>query len=221
MPAPSLFELATNAAIKNVKSIDDIGDTPLRLVRPILSYINSPEQLKTLEINSPQVRGEVNEVWEALCRKYVLGYRSHPVKPKDPRKWYKFYQKLVEETDANAKKSADALKAALQSKDAEKQANKMTFMTNVAHTPPHKRRKVMEHRGSNISSSSTGKPKSGLDLLDKAKRQAQENSVFRVGKQIAPRNTTSHSSSTSTQPSKPPAGGISTRVFTSNQRRRP
>jgi len=49
MPATSLFHMATQASIHYVRRIDDVGDTPYSLLRPMLLKVENPNQLVCLQ----------------------------------------------------------------------------------------------------------------------------------------------------------------------------
>lgn len=64
----SLFQLALATCVKNAGLIDDVGSTPYHLVRPVLRRLNA-KQLSAVEVNSPLVTPETDELWQALIEK--------------------------------------------------------------------------------------------------------------------------------------------------------
>jgi elongin-A len=112
MPAKSLLELATTACIKNIRELDSVGTYLLyQTVRPLLLKIDNPKQLRTIELNSPQIQGETGEVWLKIIRhEFPMEFRQKAYKPPNPTKWYRVYdkykadhQKALDESEAKLK----------------------------------------------------------------------------------------------------------------------
>lgn len=103
MPVKTLVDLATKASIKNVASIGSVGYLPLKLVRPILEKVDSAEQLHQIELSSPLLQGEdeeMAELWRALIRKHFPGWEKKNYAPKNPASWHRVYAKYDREQRA-------------------------------------------------------------------------------------------------------------------------
>ncbi|KAL4729975.1 hypothetical protein ACLX1H_002004 [Fusarium chlamydosporum] len=112
MPVKSLLELATTACIKNIRELDSVGNYLLyKTVRPLLLKIDNPKQLRTIEINSPQIQGETGEVWLKIIKhEFPMEFKQKAYKPPNPTKWYRVYdkykadhQKALDESEAQLK----------------------------------------------------------------------------------------------------------------------
>jgi elongin-A len=110
MPARTLVALCTKACIKNVRSqflplqfsilpmanfidITDVGNFEYWKIRNVLVNVTSPEQLEEIEQNSPQIRGEDAELWEAFIARDIPDYGKKNWVPKNPLKWCEIYKK--------------------------------------------------------------------------------------------------------------------------------
>lgn len=110
MPARTLVALCTKACIKNVRSqflpmpfsiitmancadITDVGNFEYWKIRSVLLNVSSPEQLEEIEQNSPQIRGEDAELWEAFIARDIPDYGKKNWVPKNPLKWCEIYKK--------------------------------------------------------------------------------------------------------------------------------
>ncbi|MCJ1450838.1 hypothetical protein MMC28_001172 [Mycoblastus sanguinarius] len=113
MPARSLLQSASKACIKNIRSITDVGDTPYDLLRPILTKIDNPEQLRQIEIASPQICGPDGEIWLEMIKRDVPDWDQKLHEPKNPQNWFKVYQKLYSQGQKEIDKDAELLKREL------------------------------------------------------------------------------------------------------------
>ncbi|KAK9465296.1 RNA polymerase II transcription factor SIII subunit A-domain-containing protein [Lipomyces arxii] len=64
----SLFRLSLNACFANSNRIMDIGDIRYDLVKPVLSEMG-PNQLLTIEQNSPHIKPDSDELWTAILQR--------------------------------------------------------------------------------------------------------------------------------------------------------
>jgi len=114
------------------------------------------------------------------------------MEPKDPKNWYKVYQKLQRQGETARREQDAALVAVLNQKREEKDNNKMTFLNKVV--DPGKKRpaatrstifsrapdnSVMSFGSGSRTSTTTGK-----GLILKAKREARENSLFSARRNV-------------------------------------
>ncbi|CAD6576221.1 MAG: hypothetical protein ASARMPRED_007654 [Alectoria sarmentosa] len=105
--------MASRACIKNIRSITDVGDTPYRIVRSVLLRIENPEQLRKIELASPQICGQDGEIWLEFIKRDVPNWDKKPYEPENPKKWYKAYKKLVMDSQKEVEDDAAELKATL------------------------------------------------------------------------------------------------------------
>ncbi|KAJ5933532.1 hypothetical protein N7454_005861 [Penicillium verhagenii] len=114
MPVPSLLQLATATAIKHVKSLDDIGELPYRLVRPILMKVDNPEKLHAMELLSPHLIGEDQELWLDFIKRDIPEWdRIRHELPKESTQWYEIYCDLREDVQRALEADAEQMKMAL------------------------------------------------------------------------------------------------------------
>ncbi|KAG6224058.1 hypothetical protein E4U26_004032 [Claviceps purpurea] len=125
MPPKSLLELTTAACLKNLKTLESIGDfLPYDAVRHILLKVESPHQLRKIELNSPHIKGHTAELWLKLIEKdFPLEYKNNAYKPQNPDHWYRVWQKYKKEHDAAIKSSEAKLKDALAGLRQDKEQN--------------------------------------------------------------------------------------------------
>ncbi|KAJ4272138.1 hypothetical protein NW762_000849 [Fusarium torreyae] len=125
MPAKSLLELATTAGIKNIRELDSVGDfLPYKTVRPILLKVDNAKQLRTIELNSPQIQGETGEVWLKLIKhEFPMEVKQKAYKPPNPTKWYRVYDKYKSDHQKALMESEAKLKNALMGLREDKEKN--------------------------------------------------------------------------------------------------
>jgi elongin-A len=112
MAPASLQQQCTRAAARNIKRIDEdgLGDTPWRLLKPIINKCEDPKMLHAWEVNTPQIRGETGEIWMKFIKRDVPNWRSKPHEPKNPLSWYRVYKKLKAEADVEERRAEELLK---------------------------------------------------------------------------------------------------------------
>lgn len=113
MPPSSLFRMASRACIKNIRSITDVGDAPYQIVRSVLLRLENPQQLRKIELASPQICGQDGEIWLEFIKRDVPNWDKKPYEPENPKKWYKAYKKLVMDSQEEVENDAAELKATL------------------------------------------------------------------------------------------------------------
>jgi len=178
----------------NITDIEDVGDYPYELVRPVLLKVENAKQLKLLEHNCPQLIGADEEIWRALIKRDIpkIVPERDTMEPKDPKNWFKVYQKLQRQGETARREQDAALVAVLNQKREEKDSNKMTFLDKVV--DPGKKRpaatrstifsrapdnSVMSFGSGSRTSTTTGK-----GLILKARREARENSLFSARRNV-------------------------------------
>ncbi|KAG6003213.1 hypothetical protein E4U21_002244 [Claviceps maximensis] len=125
MSVKSLYELATATCVKNLKGLESIGDfLPYETVRHILLKVESAQQLRQIELNSPQIQGHTGEIWLKLIeREFPLEYKNKAYKPQDPDHWYRVWEKYKKAHDRAIQDSEDKLKNALAGLRQDKEKN--------------------------------------------------------------------------------------------------
>ncbi|PWW73347.1 hypothetical protein C7212DRAFT_360591 [Tuber magnatum] len=178
----SLYLLTKNVLIKHVDSIDDIGDLDYALVRPVLLKITSPIQLKKLEANCPQIRGEDSEVWKLLIGKHFGQDALHKMELEEPKNWSKAYDKLQKAADAAAAAATETLRAQMTKMSSAKQQSRAKILTSTVGLPPAGRPRSFGGGGGWGGTGNNWTVKAGSktkNIIDKARREAKELSVFR------------------------------------------
>ncbi|KAL2872663.1 elongin A domain-containing protein [Aspergillus lucknowensis] len=112
MSPPTLRQLCTATAIRNVKNLDDIGNIPYALARPFLLKVESPEKLRTLELQSPHIMKDDVELWLEFIKRDIPKWDEISL-PEQPDCWYDVYDDLREQVQKAVDEDAEKLKMAL------------------------------------------------------------------------------------------------------------
>ncbi|PYH45824.1 elongin A domain-containing protein [Aspergillus saccharolyticus JOP 1030-1] len=112
MPPPSLLQLCTAAAIRNVKHLNDIGNIPYALARPFLLKVESPEKLRALEIQSPHLMRDDEEIWREFIKRDIPQWEKYDL-PEKPDCWYDVYCDMREQVQRAVDEDAEKLRMAL------------------------------------------------------------------------------------------------------------
>ncbi|KAF2152580.1 hypothetical protein K461DRAFT_268504 [Myriangium duriaei CBS 260.36] len=132
MGAPSLVRIAQRVATKYVDSIQSFADAPVHLVQPILKKVTSPDQLRLLEEDSPQIIGpDTVELWKFFIRRDIPSGDKNELEPKNPALWHKVYRRLKREDEARRKAAEDQLRQSLGQQAANRQNNQATILHTV------------------------------------------------------------------------------------------
>lgn len=180
MPAPPLFDIAMRQCIRGAKNIEDVGDLPYSIVKPILSNIKNAAQLHVLEENSPHLVGETADLWrEFVARDIPKAVRETvDYEPSDPKNWYKVWKTLKRRSDRQAQEAAAELIKKLN-------ADKKTKEENI--TEPLKGIRA----GNRIGTTGPARP-SGKVFLAKLRPNAQKKGISTAVNtwqhRMAPRN---------------------------------
>ncbi|KAI9789038.1 MAG: hypothetical protein M1816_006393 [Peltula sp. TS41687] len=175
MPASSLIDIAKAICLKNIKDINDVGDAPYETVRDVLLKVPSPEQLRKIEIASPQIMGQTAELWQKFIERDIPMWKTVPHVPKNPKVAYKVYYKLKADAQAKLDKDQSALKNAFQKIAAEKEAKKsrLVDISEVPNIGKHTRIGGPKPRKS-VSPPSNEPKTAGQKALAKFRRDAHE-----------------------------------------------
>ncbi|MCJ1228788.1 hypothetical protein MMC12_005451 [Toensbergia leucococca] len=163
---------------------------PYEIARPILIKLENPEQLRELEKASPQICGLDAEIWREFIKRDIPNWESKPHEPKNPVNWYKVYRKLRLESQREVDKDAEILKAAMEGIKTEraKHTSKVVDQKSMPRLPRMGMRAEGRARttaGSSgntsllsFSSGSKTKTLTGKGVIDRARREAREMSLF-------------------------------------------
>ncbi|KAJ5605970.1 hypothetical protein N7510_008751 [Penicillium lagena] len=119
MLVPSLRQLATASAIRNVRLLRDLGDLPYALVRPILLKVDNPEQLHCIEQQSPQVANDTEELWLEFIKRDIPQWETYAL-PQHSDHWYEIYCDLREQAQRAVDEDAEKMKLALDGLNSQK-----------------------------------------------------------------------------------------------------
>ncbi|PTB76620.1 hypothetical protein M440DRAFT_1400961 [Trichoderma longibrachiatum ATCC 18648] len=180
MPVKSLRDLAMAAIFKNIREVEDVGDLPYEAVRPILMRVDHGAQLRQIELNSPQLQGQTAEVWVRLIeRDFPLEARNRAYQPKDPKKWYRVWEKYKADQDKFLQQSENTLLSRLTTikKEEEKNTSKIVELGAI---PRSKKCALRGPRTAKTSSTlsfaggSRTKAVNGASVMRKVRREVKE-----------------------------------------------
>ncbi|EPS29185.1 hypothetical protein PDE_04134 [Penicillium oxalicum 114-2] len=149
MPAPSLKHLATITAIKHVKSINDVGNLPYALVRPILMRVDNPEKLHAMELLSPYLAEADQEIWLELIKRDIPQWQTYDL-PQQSNRWYDIYCDLQAEVQRELDADAAKLKMAIDGIKSERAQLQPKVMNSIPRGARSSRPRIMS-RGLTIS----------------------------------------------------------------------
>ncbi|KAK4959605.1 hypothetical protein LTR66_013029 [Elasticomyces elasticus] len=199
--------MAMAVGISNVANIVDVGELEYSLVQPILKKVETAQQLRTIETNSPQIAGADAELWRTFIRNEIPWVaRGTMPEPRDPTKWWKVYRKLKDEDKKKNDEAAEVLKAAFTKKQVEKELRTTDIIDRVI--PLNSR--AARHGASGSQScgpriGSLKNAKTGSDVMRILKSQNSSAIAARQVKQATPSHLLNQKQS---QIHKAPAGMI-------------
>lgn len=74
MPVKPLLELAQQAAMRSAKEIDDFGEIPYKLVKPVIAKIENPHQL--VSDSSPRLEGLYTNLGSIRSNRILLNFEG-------------------------------------------------------------------------------------------------------------------------------------------------
>lgn len=182
--------MALQAAIRLSAQINDIADMPYELARPILLKIQSPQQLRDIEINCPHVAEADKELWINFIQRDIPDWESKIVEPKNKNSWHKVYRWLQRKEERKAAEDEEALRKTLAGEGIKKAEKNTLFVHKVL---PHARaedehnfyidgvkNKGVNDWGFEKRPPSLKNAKTGKDMLDALRRQAADVSKVRA-----------------------------------------
>ena len=190
MAPHSLLFLAQRACIRNVTSIDSIGDLPFKVAEPILREIQQPKQQRKIEINSPHIIGETSDLWIKFIKRDVPTQPDFNQAPEDPDDWFDLYEILLSEHLEKEKVANQWLKDKLGGIKAQRDINVatgidtkdmptmqndkvVTYSEEIRRMERRRKRAYAALPSQNLAQGSRIKLKSGSDILRKVRLQAR------------------------------------------------
>lgn len=201
MPVKPLAALCLQTILKHIELVSGIGhelphDNPH--VQRILAKVSSANQLREIELNSPQLQGHTEKFWRELIRREFPGARKKNYVPSDPTGWWKIYKRHKKEHDESLNAATAALKSAFDGLAAEKGKN-VSLLVNRSQLPkPPRTGRALGTRGTGQRNANTGslsftsgsktKLNSGKNVLKRARREAMDVAAKRgaLGKMARP-----------------------------------
>lgn len=182
MPARTLYQTAVHWLVKNKEGIDDVGDIPYEKIRPVLLKIERPDQLASIEKNSPQLLGKTAEIWRAFLLRDIQDYDQRPVEPRDGKSWWKTYRKAKQRADEEQERQEDELVSQLMARKEERDRNTTTVSSKlvVPGADRRKSRQAMAHSRTGDSSrllfggGTRTKTNTGAGVMKQVKREMAE-----------------------------------------------
>jgi len=121
--AASLCAMAQHSLVKKAKQIISFGDAPTNLIAPILPAITDPNQIRALEIDSPQILSLTPDIWKAFIQRDIPDWESKIIQPQNPASWWKVYRKLKREDDTSRLAAEEKLRESLNVQAAQRKTN--------------------------------------------------------------------------------------------------
>jgi len=149
---------------------------------------------------SPQLCGADEELWREFIKRDIPNWEKKPHEPKNPKNWAKVYRKLRQDTQKEVEEDEQILKAALDGIKSERAKHTSKVVDpRLVRLPKLPRATGMRVEGGRakatsspggnpslltFSSGSRTKTLTGKGVLDKARREARELSLFSAKKSI-------------------------------------
>ncbi|RDW90475.1 uncharacterized protein DSM5745_02250 [Aspergillus mulundensis] len=150
MSPPTLRQLCTATAIRNVKYLNDIGNIPYALARPFLLKIESPEKLRSLEVQSPHIMNDDSELWLEFIKRDIPNWDEFPLQ-EQPDCWYDLYCELRDEVQRGVDEDAERLKMALDGLSSEREKHSTKFVADRRTIGVPRSRTTARHRYSTFA----------------------------------------------------------------------
>ncbi|PWY65136.1 RNA polymerase II transcription factor SIII subunit A [Aspergillus eucalypticola CBS 122712] len=185
MPPPSLLQLCTATAIRNVKQLNDIGNIPYVLARPFLLKVESPEKLRTLELQSPHLMRDDEELWLEFIKRDIPRWDEYDL-PEKPDCWYDVYCDLREQVQRAVEEDAEKLKMALDGISSERQEKSAKLVTDRRIIGLPRERPTARQRYASYDRRFGGSPTSSSSMppwaFGRPRETKKKNSIFTATK---------------------------------------
>lgn len=126
---------------------------PYEVVEPILIKIQNPEQLRQIEVASPQIIGQTAELWKKFIQRDVENWRQKNYQPKHGGDWYAVYRKYMAEQKVKIDHDKEQLRIAMAGIKKEQTSNlSQRVESRFLPRPPKDPRMLANNGGVPISS---------------------------------------------------------------------
>lgn len=195
MPAATLQTMAIRALAHRGRDIHDFGVCPVHLLQPVLPKITNPDQLRTLEQNSPQILGHTREVWLSMLKRDIPFWKERLPRdwettifaPENAGKWHRIYFKLKSDVEAEKERSRRALVQELEESAAARGPETVVRTREPLYLGDGKKRQRKSYNDAKYALNKDMYSKTkGESFFDKVKRNAVTKSV---SKRIGPTRT--------------------------------
>lgn len=197
MAPPSLVSLCTKVAIQHVDSLYDVGSFEYWKIEPVLKHVKNAEQLREIEVNSPQIQGVDFQLWKNFIFTADARWREKNYVPRNPTKWYHVYRRYKREAEAKLKQDEENLRNAMLGLHKEKASHtsQLVDARSLPKVPRDRGMRVTERKGQQQSRNESSltwrlgsktKMSDSKGVLLRAKREAKEISIR--GKMVVPAN---------------------------------
>lgn len=90
-----------------------VGDFEYQEARKFLLRVTSPNQLHTIEQNSPQILGEDVELWKTFIARDIPDWKRKNYAPKNPKKWREVYLRYLKEQKEEIERDKEKLRESM------------------------------------------------------------------------------------------------------------
>jgi len=137
---PSLIQLCVHVLQDNVSRIDECGNLPYDMLKPILER-GKPDDIMRIEDYNPRLIEDTGELWERIVkRQFPKGERE------EFESYREMYERLIQEREDKYNKLMGKFANSYQNRNANNRQTKMTFVDEVA-KPPRGVKRAQEKNG--------------------------------------------------------------------------
>ncbi|VDM95024.1 unnamed protein product [Thelazia callipaeda] len=162
---PTLQNICIKLLIANIDAIEEVGDTPYFLLKPVLEKC-SLNQLCSIERRNPQLMEDTDELWEKFVNRTFPKYET-----KDDETWRECYHRICNENDRKLK----MLSSKITQHNKQTSAPVKTALLADAKAPREVRRRQMRYGTQNNNCplpSASEISKARKDIFDKGSKEA-------------------------------------------------
>ncbi|CAD5233935.1 unnamed protein product [Bursaphelenchus xylophilus] len=102
---PSLLLVCQRYLMNNLDSIEELGDVPYRLLKPVLDRCTT-DQLDRISARNPQLWSDLDEQWENIVQKTF----RNEAQRKKKETWYQCFTRLNKEREARLHRISEGIK---------------------------------------------------------------------------------------------------------------
>jgi hypothetical protein len=181
MAPASLVQMVQNTIGRNVNNLQDLGDISYDLAHPILRQLTNPEQLRALELNSPQIADKDAEIWKHFINRDIPNWHDKLAEPNSRKSFcYEVYRELKDREEQELEQSQLQLFQAFMQCEMTKEANKANIVDKVVAPKVSRLPKYADGRPNPLAGkSSTYAPslrnaKSGQQIIQSLRNQTRQ-----------------------------------------------